>query len=269
MLASLAPISKPGIVLCELGGFVAPAALLATLAAASARVRLWSDGTVMMFPPPEALLVLGQEPSGQHRDACLRHLRRSGGPSLCASVAGGPAAHALRRGHFVDRSSDLRGRPTAAAEDSTATSETPAASVTRKVEVAGILRAIAVLSKRTRDFCWVKGVDKCSNCFFQTSSRMAYAPIPLSKEKRDGRSCAEGDRAGDPPVAPCVERTELCVQIELCCDEGGGLNRRTMRRWEERAHRPQGLFRRALCKFFDVGSVAELGLGDTFEAARW
>jgi len=66
-----------------------------------------------------------------------------------------------------------------------------------------------------------------------------------------------------------VERTELCVQIELCCDEGGGLNRRTMRRWEERAHRPQGLFRRALCKFFKVDSVAQLGLGDTFEAARW
>jgi len=66
-----------------------------------------------------------------------------------------------------------------------------------------------------------------------------------------------------------IERTELCVQIELCCDEGGGLNRRTMRRWEERAHRPQGLFRRALCKFFKVDSVAQLGLGDTFEAARW
>ncbi|MGH8887934.1 MAG: hypothetical protein ACRDYX_22780 [Egibacteraceae bacterium] len=29
------------------------------------------------------------------------------------------------------------------------------------------------------------------------------------------------------------------------------------------------MFRRALCKYFDVGSVAQLGIGDTFESARW
>jgi hypothetical protein len=66
-----------------------------------------------------------------------------------------------------------------------------------------------------------------------------------------------------------LDRTEMTVRIEQCCDEGGGVNTRTLRRWETRLHKPLFLFRRALCKYFDVGSVAQLGLGDTFEAARW
>ncbi|MGH8883594.1 MAG: hypothetical protein ACRDYX_00125 [Egibacteraceae bacterium] len=66
-----------------------------------------------------------------------------------------------------------------------------------------------------------------------------------------------------------LNRPETCVQLELCCEEGGGINARTLRRWEARTNRPFRLFRRALCKYFKVGSVAQLGLGDTFEAARW
>jgi len=64
-------------------------------------------------------------------------------------------------------------------------------------------------------------------------------------------------------------RKDLAVKLEFCCDEGGGLNTRTIRRWEQRAHMPFPLFRRALCKYFDVDSVARLGLGNTLESARW
>ncbi|MGH8897564.1 MAG: hypothetical protein ACRDZ4_11190 [Egibacteraceae bacterium] len=66
-----------------------------------------------------------------------------------------------------------------------------------------------------------------------------------------------------------LDRPEMAVQLELCCAEGGGINARTLRRWEARTNRPFRLFRRALCKCFEVGSVALLGLGGTFEAARW
>ncbi|MGH8888033.1 MAG: hypothetical protein ACRDYX_23340, partial [Egibacteraceae bacterium] len=66
-----------------------------------------------------------------------------------------------------------------------------------------------------------------------------------------------------------MDRKDLAVQLELCCEEGGGINARTLRRWEARLHRPFPLFRRALCKYFDVNSVAQLGIGDTFESARW
>ncbi|MGH8898973.1 MAG: hypothetical protein ACRDZ4_18605 [Egibacteraceae bacterium] len=64
-------------------------------------------------------------------------------------------------------------------------------------------------------------------------------------------------------------RPQVCVKLELCCKEGGGINARTLRRWEARLHKPFPLFQQALCKYFDVGSIAELGLGDTFESARW
>ncbi|MGH8901648.1 MAG: hypothetical protein ACRDYA_08175 [Egibacteraceae bacterium] len=66
-----------------------------------------------------------------------------------------------------------------------------------------------------------------------------------------------------------LERPEMAVQLQLCCEEGGGVNARTLRRWEDRLHMPFRLFRRALCKYFKVDSVAQLGLGDTFESARW
>jgi hypothetical protein len=66
-----------------------------------------------------------------------------------------------------------------------------------------------------------------------------------------------------------LDRTEMTVQLERCCEEGGGVNTRTLRRWETRLHKPLLLFRRAWCKYFDVGSIAQLGLGDTFEVARW
>ena len=64
-----------------------------------------------------------------------------------------------------------------------------------------------------------------------------------------------------------LDRPEIAVRLELCCEEGGGINARTLRRWEARLHRPFRLFRRALCKCFKIDSIAELGLGDTFEAA--
>jgi tetratricopeptide (TPR) repeat protein len=66
-----------------------------------------------------------------------------------------------------------------------------------------------------------------------------------------------------------MSRPQLCVQLELCCEESGGINARTLRRWEDRLHKPFPLFQQALCKYFDVGSIGELGLGDTFEAAHW
>ncbi|MGH8886426.1 MAG: hypothetical protein ACRDYX_14875 [Egibacteraceae bacterium] len=66
-----------------------------------------------------------------------------------------------------------------------------------------------------------------------------------------------------------LDRPEMAVQLELCCEEGGGINARTLRRWEARTNKPFRLFRKALCKYFNVGSVAQLGLGTTFEAARW
>jgi tetratricopeptide (TPR) repeat protein len=66
-----------------------------------------------------------------------------------------------------------------------------------------------------------------------------------------------------------LDRPEMAIQLELYCEEGGGINARTLRRWEARLHKPFRLFRRALCKYFNVASVAQLGLGDTFEAARW
>ncbi|MGH8901192.1 MAG: hypothetical protein ACRDYA_05810 [Egibacteraceae bacterium] len=65
------------------------------------------------------------------------------------------------------------------------------------------------------------------------------------------------------------DRSELAVQLQLCCEEGGGTNARTLRRWEAPLHRPFQLFRRALCTYFDVDSVAQLGIGDTFESAQW
>ena len=64
-------------------------------------------------------------------------------------------------------------------------------------------------------------------------------------------------------------RPQLCRELELCCEEGGGINARTERRWEDRLHKPFPLFQKALCKYFEVGSVGELGLGDTFESACW
>jgi hypothetical protein len=66
-----------------------------------------------------------------------------------------------------------------------------------------------------------------------------------------------------------LDRVELCIQLEDCCEEGGGINSRTLRRWEERSHKPFRLFRKALCKYFKVDSVALLGIGDTLEAAQW
>lgn len=66
-----------------------------------------------------------------------------------------------------------------------------------------------------------------------------------------------------------LDRPEMCVQIELCCEEGGGINARTLLRWETRLNKPVRLFRHALCRYFQVGSVALLGLGPSFEAARW
>jgi tetratricopeptide (TPR) repeat protein len=66
-----------------------------------------------------------------------------------------------------------------------------------------------------------------------------------------------------------LSRSEMAVQLELCCEEGGGISSRTIRRWEARMNKPFPLFRKALCTYFKIDSVGQLGIGDTLEAARW
>ncbi len=64
-----------------------------------------------------------------------------------------------------------------------------------------------------------------------------------------------------------LTKPHLCAKLELCC--GGSLHRRTLGWWEARRHKPDPLGDHALRTFFEVASIALLGLGSTIEAARW
>lgn len=62
-----------------------------------------------------------------------------------------------------------------------------------------------------------------------------------------------------------LDGPKLVVDLQL---RGAQLDARTLRRWEERAHKPYPVHGEALCERFDVDSVALLGLGYGPVAAR-
>ncbi|MGH8909802.1 MAG: hypothetical protein ACRD0K_25740 [Egibacteraceae bacterium] len=66
-----------------------------------------------------------------------------------------------------------------------------------------------------------------------------------------------------------LDRRVLVAHLQLSCKDGGeGLDGRTIRDWEDRGHAPSPFYQAALCSYFGVGSVAELGLGETLRAAQ-
>ncbi len=60
----------------------------------------------------------------------------------------------------------------------------------------------------------------------------------------------------------------LVARLQMRCEDGGqGLDGRTVRDWEDRGHTPSAVYQDALCSYFQVDSIAELGLGHGLEAA--
>ncbi|MGH8909431.1 MAG: hypothetical protein ACRD0K_23775 [Egibacteraceae bacterium] len=67
-----------------------------------------------------------------------------------------------------------------------------------------------------------------------------------------------------------LDRTILVAHLQLRCEHGAeGLESQTVRDWEQRLHVPSAFYQKVLCDYFQVDSVAELGLGDSLEAARY
>jgi tetratricopeptide (TPR) repeat protein len=67
-----------------------------------------------------------------------------------------------------------------------------------------------------------------------------------------------------------LDRTMLVARLQLRCEHGAeGLDPRSLRDWEQRLHAPSALYQALLCDYFQVDSIAELGLGTTLEAARY
>ncbi len=65
--------------------------------------------------------------------------------------------------------------------------------------------------------------------------------------------------------AQCLSKPKLVIELQL---RGVTVDARKLRRYARREHAPQPEFEQVLCNLCGVGSVAELGLGGTFEAAR-
>ncbi len=64
--------------------------------------------------------------------------------------------------------------------------------------------------------------------------------------------------------------TLMARQISGCCDQGKGFNRRTSMRYEQRGvDEVLEAYEEALCRYFNVDSVAKLGLGIRPDAARF
>ncbi len=65
------------------------------------------------------------------------------------------------------------------------------------------------------------------------------------------------------------KRPSMAAAIEACSAEGGGISAKTLWRYERRLGGLLALFAGALRKYFDVSSVALLGLGPEPGSARW
>ncbi|MGH8905259.1 MAG: hypothetical protein ACRD0K_01750 [Egibacteraceae bacterium] len=65
-----------------------------------------------------------------------------------------------------------------------------------------------------------------------------------------------------------LDRTMLVARLQLRCEHAQGLDGRTLRDWELRSHVPSAIYQALLCDYFQVDSIAELGLGHSLEAAH-
>lgn len=63
-------------------------------------------------------------------------------------------------------------------------------------------------------------------------------------------------------------RRQVVAKLEFLCAQPTSLNEKRLFEWEVREHEPCTLFSETLCAYYDVGSIAELGLGHTREAAH-
>lgn len=61
-------------------------------------------------------------------------------------------------------------------------------------------------------------------------------------------------------------RKDVVAKLQLCCAQPTSLNERRLLGWEFREYEPCTLHADALCAHFQVGSIAELGLGHTEES---
>jgi hypothetical protein len=61
----------------------------------------------------------------------------------------------------------------------------------------------------------------------------------------------------------------LGIELGLCRRDGSGFDVRTPRRWEKRTHLPSYGAQEKLRAYFQVASIAMLGIGSSGEAARW
>jgi hypothetical protein len=66
-------------------------------------------------------------------------------------------------------------------------------------------------------------------------------------------------------LARDLDRPTLVAHLQL--RGTGGLDVRSLRGWEDREHAPSAVYQPLLCDYFQVDSIAELGLGLTLEAA--